>query len=128
MARQHQILIVIETPALASDLRAWLSAHGYWVTVVGTYAAGKFHLEMQPSMAIAEIRLGEYNGLQLAVRANSSRVPILVVGDRDRFFEHEAEQLGAGYLAFDDVNPERILSCVERQIAHAARETTPQTP
>jgi len=120
VAQRHQILIVAETTALAQKLRVWLNARGYWTTVVGTYAAAKFHLEMQPSMAIAELRLGEYNGLQLAVRASSHHVPILVVGDRDQFFEHEAEQLGASYLAVDDLGPERIVSCVERQLALAA--------
>ena len=116
---QQQILIVAETQALGQKLRTWLSAKGYWITVVGTYAAAKFHLEMQPSMAIAELRLGEYNGLQLAVRASSHHVPVLVVGDRDAFFEHEAEQLGVAYLAIDDLGPERIISCVESQIARA---------
>lgn len=119
MTQRHQILIVAETQALANKLRGWLNASGYWTTVVGSYAAAKFHLEMQPSMAIAELRLGEYNGLQLAVRASSSHVPVLVLGERDRFFEHEAEQLGAAYLAVDDLDSDRIVACVEDQIAHA---------
>jgi len=116
---QHQILIVAETPALAQTLRLWLNAKGYWTTVVGTYAAAKFHLEMQPSMAIAELRLGEYNGLQLAVRASVHHVPVLVVGERDPFFEHEAAQLGAAYLAVDELDCERIASLVAHQIEHA---------
>jgi len=123
MNGRHQILIVTQSPALANDLRAWLSAHGYWITAADTYGAAKFHLEMQPSMVITELKLGEYNGLHLAVRANSSHIPVLVIGDRDRFFEHEAEHLGATYLAFDEVNRERILSFVESQIADSdARE------
>jgi DNA-binding NtrC family response regulator len=123
MNGQHQILIVTETSALANDLRAWLSTQGYWITVANSYGAAKFHLEMQPSVVITELKLGEYNGLHLAVRANSSHVPVLVIGDRDRFFEHEAELLGATYLAFGELNRERILSFVESQIAHAdARE------
>ncbi len=119
MNGRHQILIVTQTPALANDLRAWLSAHGYWVTATDTYGAAKFHLEMQPSMVITELKLGEYNGLHLAVRANSNHIPVLVIGDRDRFFELEAEHLGATYLAFGEVNRERILSYVESQIAHS---------
>ncbi len=119
MNGRHQILIVTQTPALANDLRAWLSAHGYWVTAADTYGSAKFQLEMQPSVVITELKLGEYNGLHLAVRANSSHIPVLVIGDRDRFFEHEAEHLGATYLAFAEVNRERILSFVESQIAHS---------
>ena len=52
MNGRHQILIVTQTPALANDLRAWLSAHGYWITAADTYGAAKFQLEMQPSMVI----------------------------------------------------------------------------
>ena len=119
MNGRHQILIVTQTPALANDLSAWLGPRGYWVTAAGTYAAAKFHLEMQPSVVITELKLGEYSGLHLAVRASLSHVPVLVIGDRDRFFEHEAEQLGATYLAFSELNCERILSYVESQIAHS---------
>ena len=118
MNGRQQILIVTQTPALANDLRAWLSAHGYWITATDTYGAAKFQLEMQPSLVITELKLGEYNGLHLAVRANSNHIPVLVIGDRDRFFEHEAEQLGATYLAFGEVNRERILSYVDSQITH----------
>jgi DNA-binding NtrC family response regulator len=123
MNGRHQILIVTQTPGLAADLRGWLSAHGYWITAADTYGSAKFHLEMQPSVVITELKLGEYNGLHLAVRANASHIPVLVIGDRDRFFEHEAEHLGAAYLPFGEVSRERILSFVESQIAHSdARE------
>ena len=123
MTGRHQVLIVTQTPALATDLRAWLSAHGYWITAADTYGAAKFQLEMSPSVVITELKLGEYNGLHLAVRANASHIPVLVIGDQDRFFEHEAEHLGATYLAFGELNRERVLSFVESQIAHSdARE------
>jgi len=120
MTQQHQILVVAETPALAQKLRVWLNSLGYWTTVVGTYAAAKFHLEMQPSMAIAELKLGEYNGLQLAMRATSHHVPVVVLGERDPFFEHEAEQLGVKYLAIEELSAERIASCLQSEIARAA--------
>ena len=119
MNGRHQILIVTQTQALANNLRAWLSAHGYWITATDTYGAAKFQLEMHPSVVITELKLGEYNGLHLAVRANSNHIPVLVIGDRDRFFEHEAEHLGATYLALGEVNRERILSYVESQITHS---------
>jgi len=117
MSGQHQILLVTDTTELANDLHAWLSSHGYWITVVTNYAAAKFHLELRPTAVITELKLGEYNGLHLAVRASSTHIPVLIIGDPDRFFEYEAEQLGATYLAFGELNRERILSYVEGQIA-----------
>ena len=117
MSARHQILIVTQTPALGNHLRSWLSAEGYWITAAATFPAAKFHLQTRPTVVITELKLGEYNGLHLAVRANSTHVPVLVIGDHDAFFEHEAEQLGATYMALGELRREGILSFVESQIA-----------
>jgi DNA-binding NtrC family response regulator len=118
MSPRHQILIVTQTPALGNHLRSWLSAEGYWITVAATFAAAKFHLQTgQPTLVITELKLGEYNGLHLAVRATSNHVPVLVIGEHDTFFEHEAEQLGATYLALAELRRDGVLSFVEHQIA-----------
>jgi PleD family two-component response regulator len=116
---EHEILVVTDAPALAHDLRSWLSLEGYRVTVAGSYATAKIRLEKQPSMAITALRLGEYNGLQLAVRARTNRVPVLVVGDRDGLVKREAEQLGATYLAVDELDRDRLITRVKSQLSHS---------
>jgi hypothetical protein len=60
------------------------------------------------------LKLGEYNGLHLAVRASAQHTPVVVIGDAEPFFEHEAEQLGATYLATEAVTREQILALVHR--------------
>lgn len=111
---RHQVLIVARTPALADDLSLWLGAAGYGLSVVTTFAAAKLHLQMDPSLVITELKLGEYNGLHLAVRASAQRTPVVVIGDADPFFQREAEQLGATYLASDAVTHEQILALARR--------------
>ena len=52
-----------------------------------------------PSVLIAEVRLGDYNGLHLALRAKAGSIPALVLGNPDPVLEREAERLGVVYLA-----------------------------
>jgi DNA-binding response OmpR family regulator len=119
MNARNQILIVAQTSALANKLHLWLGAEGYWVTAVSTFAAAKLHLELQPMLVITELKLGEYNGLHLAIRANANRIPALIIGERDRFFEAEAEQAGAGYFGVDEITGEKIISYVESHVRFA---------
>ena len=116
MNAQHHVLVVTQSCSRGGDLGGWLRSEGYCVTCVSTFAAARLYLQMNPSLVITELKLGAYNGLHLAVRANSTQIPVLVLGDRDAFFEHEARQLGTTYIAFDDATRERIISYVGTQV------------
>ena len=109
MTLQHHILIVTENGSRGGNLGAWLRSEGYGVTCVSTFAAARLYLQTSPGVVITDLKLGEYNGLHLAVRANSTHIPVLVLGERDTFFEREARQLGTTYIAFDDATRERIV-------------------
>ena len=89
------------------------------------FATAKVHLQMQPALVITDLKLGPYNGLHLAIRAEAQGVPALIIGERGQGFEHDAEQFGAAYLATDDVGRERILMYVESLLS-AARPAEPQ--
>ena len=97
----HKILVVAHTPTLASSLVAWLGS-GYDLVLANSYAGGKAQLAAQPDLLVAEMKLGEYNGLQPALRGQVAGIPTIVLGPDG--FEHEAEQLGATYLASDDLH------------------------
>lgn len=124
---RHRVLIVARTPALADDLSSWLGSEGYGLAVVTTFAAAKLHLQMDPTLVITELKLGEYNGLHLAVRASAQRTPVVVIGETDdAFFQHEAEQLGAIYLANSAATREQILTLARR--LSGADRNEPQHP
>jgi DNA-binding NtrC family response regulator len=92
------VLVVAPTPRLAATLTEWLTDAGCEVTSVTSFSAGKAHLDDSPSILISEIRLGDYNGLHLALRAKSSDIPAIVVGSPDSVLQREAERLGVTYL------------------------------
>ena len=64
---------------------------------------------MKPGVVITELKLGAYNGLHLAVRANATSIPVVVLGERDAFFEREARQLGTTYIAYDEATREHYM-------------------
>ena len=64
-----KILVVDDAPSVRRMLSELLSGVGYEVLSAGTFEEGK-HLadEGNPDLMLIDIRLGDYNGLQLAVR------------------------------------------------------------
>jgi DNA-binding response OmpR family regulator len=91
---------------------AWLTDAGYAPTVVRSFAAGKRYLEEHPALLISEIRLGEYNGLHLALRARARQIPTVLVGQPDLVLQREAAQLDALYLT-PPLNAQELLSSIQ---------------
>jgi hypothetical protein len=80
--------------------------------VVPTFAVAKNHLRTRPRLLIAELKLGEYNGLHLALRARVDGIPAIVIGASDSVWQAEAERLGACYLPLDCLGAETLQSLV----------------
>jgi DNA-binding NtrC family response regulator len=58
-------------------------------------------VEAPPSMLVTEIRLGAYNGLQLAYRGKSMKPPMTIVltsAYRDPVLERDVERMGATFV------------------------------
>jgi DNA-binding NtrC family response regulator len=98
---RRNVLLVAPTPGLATALVAWLAEKNLNVTLVTSYAAAKARLDNGPSLLIAEVRLGEHNGLHLALHAQVRGIPAIVIGDADPVLHRDADQLGAVYLTYD---------------------------
>ena len=108
-----RVLLVAPTAPLAANLVEWLTEAGHEVILVTSFLAGKARLAPAPSILIAEIRLGDYNGLHLALRAKAGGIPALVLGDTDLVLEREAERLGVAYLTYQ-LNRSALLSALDR--------------
>ena len=111
MTWKASVLVVAPTPSIAATIFAWLTDAGCAPFVVSSFSAGKQHLDDHPSLLISEVRLGEYNGLHLALRAQSSGVPAVLIGEPDPVLQREAAQLGAVYLSHD-VDSQQLLSVI----------------
>lgn len=120
MTEAHKILIVAPTTTLASKLHRWLGDAGYELTVVTTFVAAKAHLRTSsPDLVVTQVRLAEYNGLQLALYARANSIPTIVIGEPDPIVERDASQFGATYLRSEEVSRERILALTARAISGA---------
>jgi DNA-binding NtrC family response regulator len=98
MARRHHVVIVAQNPALATALLSWLGSAGYELAIVTTFPAAKALLETEPALVISEVKLGEYNGLHLALKARALGIPAIVIGPQDAVLSKDAMELGAVYL------------------------------
>ncbi|MGQ0735826.1 MAG: hypothetical protein ACT4QD_19495 [Acidobacteriota bacterium] len=114
MTPVHRILIVAPTTPLASTLVRWLGEAGHEVVLVTTFAAAKLHLQARPDLVITEIRLGEHNGLHIALRAQSVGIPSLVVGPPDDQLAREVAQLGAAYAPAPTLDVDELAKAIDQ--------------
>jgi DNA-binding response OmpR family regulator len=109
------ILIVDDDAKTLSGLAALVENAGHSPLVAPDYAEGRRLLQRVPvDLLIVDVRLGEYNGLQLVVLSRSlpSHPPAIVTsGFEDRVLEEDARQLGAPFL-LKPIDPPRLLSLI----------------
>ena len=124
---RRRILVVSDTLALANNLLAWLKDAGYEPAVVTSFSAGKEHLRTAPDILITELKLREYNGLHLALRAHRDGIPTAVIG-ADPAFAGDAEEVGASYVAGENVQRDDILLLIDGLLsARAVQIAAPMT-
>ena len=122
---RRRILVVSDTLALANNLLLWLREAGYDPAVVTSFNAGKEHLRTAPDILITELKLREYNGLHLALRAHRDGIPTAVIGADPRYAS-DAQEIGARYVVGDNVHRDDILLLVDGLLS--ARTISPAPP
>lgn len=125
--KSHSVLVVAPTPHLAANLMEWLTQAGCAVMLVTSFAAGKARLDQHPSILISEVRLGDYNGLHLALRAKAIDVPSIVLGSADAVLQQEAQRLGVIYFT-DELDRAQVLSIVRNVERSAEKKSGDSTP
>jgi DNA-binding NtrC family response regulator len=120
MSQGRRILVVAQSTSVVSSLMAWLADPHTELVTANTFAAAKHHLATRPDLLIAEVKLGEYNGLHLALRGRTLGVPSIVLGAADETFSRQAEQLGALYLIANELDAERLRTAIRRVLEQPA--------
>lgn len=97
------VLIVDSNAADAAENARILSDSGFRVTIATTFEEANRELARMPDvvMVMADVRLGEYNGLHLAMRARRThpRTHIIITDrSRDVVLHRESERLDMTYL------------------------------
>ena len=103
-------------------LLSTLTTTGYDATVADTFKDAKHALATPPALLIADIRLGEFNGLHLVMRAVSRwpDLPTIVTATiEDAVLRREAEQLGATFIVLPTAR-EEMRAAIWRTVARAS--------
>lgn len=127
MPRRHHVVIVAQNPALATALLSWLGSAGYELAIVTTFAAAKALLETEPALVISEVKLGEYNGLHLALKARAANIPAIIIGPQDPVLEKDADELGASYMA-SVLRRRHVLELVAERLGSTVTATPTNLP
>ena len=113
MDLQPHLLIVAPSIALAQNLLSWVIPEGYRPAVATTFESANAQLRTHPQVVITQVRLHEYNGLHLALRARHAGIPAVVVGEADTVLERDAVQLGATFLKRDELQREPFVALLQ---------------
>ena len=114
------ILVVDDSAEVRAIMTTVFESAGYEVFTAGTFEQGKELFDrVLPDLVVLDIRLGAYNGLQLAVRIRSEHPtrPVLVMsGHLDPVLIAEAQRHGAEFVE-KPIEPARLLSLVGRMLS-----------
>lgn len=93
-------VLLVSPSNLSKIVAASIRRAGCHVTVARSFDDAKALMAAGPDLLVTELKLGEFNGLHLAVRGRVAGIPSIVVGDQS--FEQDVEQLGAVWMSPED--------------------------
>ncbi len=120
------LIILVNADARAlRQISSSLTDRGYSVAAVRSFADAKTLLaSSSPDLLIVDVRLAEYNGLQLAIfsREDHPDLPVIVTNyHEDKITEADAVRYGATFIADPEHNPALLFTV---QGVLAARQAT----
>jgi DNA-binding response OmpR family regulator len=114
------IILVCADERVLRGTEALLSEHGYLVGIASSFVEGQELLNsLTPDLLIADLRLDEFNGLQLAIQSRVYHPDVAVIVTSrldDSFAEREAKRHGAAFISAPLENPD-FLPCVRAALA-----------
>jgi two-component system response regulator RegA len=124
---EHKVLIVDPDPRSAHDLAAALRREGYVTLEASTFPDGKrlWNKEL-PEALVADVKLGQFNGLQLLVRAKLERpdvAGIIICALPDVVLEAETRRFGGIFL----LKPLDLAHVVHLLRSHTERQALIRT-
>ena len=113
---RHRVLIVDDEPALLDALKIALQRGACDVTACRTFEEARQHLlSARFDVLVTDVRLGAFNGIQLAVVARDRNPQMKIVvfsGYDDPVLRSEAANLGAAYLV-KPISAEQLLKLID---------------
>lgn len=118
-----RVLLVSASFQLRRLMEQWLRGAGFSTESVATFAEARQRLtDTGPDVLVTDVRLGEFNGLHLAIVGQDRRPALVavVIGASDVVLEQEAERQGAIYLT-EPVTEEGLVAQVTVLLQEAGR-------
>lgn len=113
---ERRAILVDDDPVLLRLMKTWLTGIGFTVETFTQFEPAKARLQASaPHVLIADVRLGAFNGLQLAVLAKLTHpesVAIVLTGFDDPVIRKAARDAGSVFLA-KPVRAEQLIDVVE---------------
>jgi DNA-binding response OmpR family regulator len=97
----HRILVVASNGGVVE--RVLRSVPGHEIVLRTDFESARLELDRHPpDLVVAQVRLGAFNGLHLAIRARGRGLPTqtILIGEPDAVLELEAKQQHAHYLTW----------------------------
>jgi DNA-binding NtrC family response regulator len=123
-----KILVVDEDVATLASLSSAIERGGYDVVAARSFRDAVRALDSAaPSLLISALRLGQYNGLHLLVRARAahSDLAAIVIGPAGEIVAREARSLGAAAYVTYPLDIDALLACVTELLDAAADRECP---
>jgi two-component system response regulator RegA len=115
----HIVLIAEDDAATLAGMAAYVHAAGFSVVPVPSFSEARHLMPfVRPDVVVADVRLGEYNGLQLVVQAGSLDPPPAVIvtsGFEDPVLVAEAERMGAIFL-LKPIDPAGLVALIFKMV------------
>ena len=113
-----RVLIVDDDVEVADTLKAILANAGFEARAATTFEEGKQLLTgvPPPDVLVTDIRLGRYNGLQLAVIRPPATALVVISGHPDSTLEAETRRLGGRFI-MKPVGAPALLEAIEALIS-----------
>ncbi len=125
MTQSKSVLVVDDDRQVLKYLTELLREGGYDTVTCDRFTDAKTYLQStRPDLLLTDIRLGAYNGLQLAIFAQTRHpgIPIVVLtGYEDPTLRKEALASGATFLV-KPVRREELLSTIAAALAAAGSD------
>jgi len=108
---ERRVLVVAPHAEVANTVVGWLTSQGHEASLVKDFVSARSEFDANPpDLLVTEVRLGEFNGLQLAIRAHvhSPTISTIVIGDDDIVLERDALAQQARYVKTPELS--RVFS------------------
>jgi DNA-binding response OmpR family regulator len=122
-------LVVDDDPQVLSLVGRWLTAAGYDVVMADNFNDATIEIQMRPpEIVVTDIRLGDFNGIQLGFLSRDVRPDarlVIISGWNDSVLRRDAVELGATFIQ-KPLRAAELLSAIECEIVPPPLPGTPR--